>query len=140
MDLPDTIVIHILSYTDYDTIKSYREVNKSFIDNNINYIFIKMRPSHLFLKYNNSNSNNKINFDEFKDIWNMIKYNHIFDNDLMKVIKRYDAFKKNVLYQLVICNIFKNNDYNSTLMIIQGIFLSNYNKVSLKNAFNYRKN
>ena len=51
MIFPEEIIIKIL-FTDFDTINNFRKINQNFIDNNINYIFLKLCIYHPFLKYN----------------------------------------------------------------------------------------
>jgi hypothetical protein len=38
--LPPEIIIKILAFTNLDTIKNFRKINKNLIDNNINFIFL----------------------------------------------------------------------------------------------------
>ena len=49
--LPPELIIRILGFTDYLTIKNYRKINRDLVDNNINFIFQNLKKIYPFLKY-----------------------------------------------------------------------------------------
>jgi hypothetical protein len=105
MILPQEIIIKIISFTDLDTINNFRKINKDIIDNNINFIFLKLSNSYPFLKYN---KNKVINFQDLENTWNMEQYEKIFDNYIFYV-KLFDTRKKNIIYDLLTNNVFHEN-------------------------------
>lgn len=102
MKLPPEILINILSFTDLETIKNFREVSKELIDNNINFIFKKMRKTHHFLKYGKENVQD---FNDFENTWNMEKYEPIMSN-YIEYVRNFNIQKKNYLYFLLVNNVF----------------------------------
>jgi hypothetical protein len=102
MILPEEIIIKILSFTDLDTIKNFRKINKIIIDNNINFIFLKLCNTYPFLKYNKTEVNN---FKDFENTWDMEQYEKQFDNYIF-YIRHFDTRKKNIIYDLITNNLF----------------------------------
>lgn len=102
MVLPEEIIIKILSFTDFDTINNFRRINQNFIDNNINYIFLKLSKIHPFLKYEKKGISN---FKDFENTWNMEQYEKKFET-WIRYIKRFDTRKKNLIYDLLVNMVF----------------------------------
>ena len=100
--LPPELIIKILGYTDYETLKNYREFDKKFIDNNIKFIFRKLCFQYPFLKYGNPEIKN---FTDFENTWNMEQFVTEYE-DLIFYIREFDVHKKNILDFLLINNIF----------------------------------
>ena len=102
MELPNEIILKILSFTNLETIKNFREVSQELIDNNINFIFKKLSKTHHFLKYGKENVQD---FNDFENTWNMERYEPIFPN-FIEYIKNFGTKKKNLLYFLLINNVY----------------------------------
>lgn len=135
MVLPEEIIIKILSFTDFDTINNFRKINQKFIDNNINYIFLKLCRVHPFLKYN------KIKVDSFKDFentWNMQQYEKQLGNYIF-YIKLFDTRKKNLIYDLLINNVFNESILFHAVNNFDDKRIKKFKKLCLRNK-NYFSN
>lgn len=100
--LPPEIIIKILAFTNLDTIKNFRKINKNLIDNNINFIFLKLCKTYPFLKYN---KNKVSSFQDLENTWNMEQYENKFDT-WIRYVKRFDTRQKNLIYDLLVNMVF----------------------------------
>jgi hypothetical protein len=100
--LPPEIIIKILAFTNLDTIKNFRKINNNLIDNNINYIFLKLCKIYPFLKYN---KNKVSSYQDLENTWNMEQYENKFEN-WIRYVKRFDTRQKNLIYDLLVNMVF----------------------------------
>ena len=136
MILPQEIIIKIISFTDLDTINNFRKINKDIIDNNINFIFLKLSNSYPFLKYN---KNKVINFQDLENTWNMEQYEKIFDNYIFYV-KLFDTRKKNIIYDLLTNNVFHENILFHAVNNLNDKSIKKFKKIFQTNKNDYFNN
>lgn len=136
MILPQEIIFKILSFTDLDTINNFRKINKNIIDDNINFIFLKLCKIYPFLKYNKEEV---ISFKDFENTWNMEQYENQFDNYIY-YIKEFDTRKKNIIYDLITNNLFHENILFHAVNNLDNKGIKKFKKLCHSNQNNYFNN
>tara|TARA_B100000963_G_C22357720_1_gene550165 strand:- start:34 stop:462 length:429 start_codon:yes stop_codon:yes gene_type:complete len=134
--LPPELILKILSYTDYKTLKNYREFDKEFIDNNIKLIFRRLCLKYPFLRYGNPNIKN---FIDFENTWHMEQYEVEFE-DYIFYIREFNVRKKNTLYFLMINNIFHKNITFHAVNNLKDSNIKYFKKLCDENKDNYFQN
>ena len=134
--LPPELIIKILCYTDIDTLKKYREIDKEFVERNIKYFFIRFCKNFPFLKYGDPVIKN---FEDFENVWNMEKYEVEFE-EYMFYIREFDIRKKNTLYFLMINNIFHRNITFHAVNNLKDSNIKYFKKLCQENNDNYFQN
>jgi hypothetical protein len=134
--LPPELIIRILGFTDYITIKNYREINKKLVDNNINFIFLKLTKIYPFLKYGKRRVKD---FLDFENTWYMEQYEVQFE-DYIFYIREFDIRKKNLLYFLLINNIFHKNITFHAVNNLKDSNILYFKKLCEENSDNYFQN
>ena len=134
--LPPEIIIKILTYTDYNTIKNYRHFDEKFIDFNLNYLFRKLCLTYPFLRYGNPKISN---FNDFEKIWNMGQYEIHFEQ-YMFYVRNFDVVKKNTLYFLLINNVFHSSITFHAVNNLNDYSIKYFKKLCDQNKDNYYQN
>ena len=95
--LPDELMVKILEYTDEKVIEKFNNMYPKFVNNHINYIFLKFKIKYPFLKYKTEYK--IIDYTTFKKIWDMKHYYELLG--FAPFMTFFSIEKKNNLYKLI---------------------------------------
>ena len=95
--LPDELMVKILEYTDEKVIEKFNTMYPEFVNNHINYIFLKFKLKYPFLNFR---TEYKINdYKAFIKIWDMSHYYDLLG--FAPFMTFFSIENKNNLYKLI---------------------------------------